>query len=174
MIKRTGARTGGRILVDQLRIQGCDRIFTVPGENGPVDARVTVVSPALDPNSTTVEIWVQAKNPDQRLKPGTSVQVSMLAQTIPDALVIPAAALLTGRDGTTSVMVVGADNRAHQKPVSVGIRQGDQVQITEGLQAGDHVVASGAYGLPDNTQVTVAAQTDEKQNEKQDEKQNEK
>src|SRR5437588_6382440 len=147
--------------------------ITVPGESDPVDARVTVVSPALDPNSTTVEVWVQAKNPDQRLKPGTSVQVSMLAQTIPDALVIPAAALLTGRDGTTSVMVVGADNRAHQKNVSVGIRQGDQVQITEGLQAGDRVVASGAYGLPDNTQVTVAAQTDEKQIEKQDEKQNE-
>ncbi len=33
MTKRTGARTGGRILVDQLRIQGCDRIFTVPGES---------------------------------------------------------------------------------------------------------------------------------------------
>jgi len=143
--------------------------IAVPGESEPVDAKVTVVSPALDPNSTTVEVWVQAKNPAQRSKPGTSVQVSMVAQTIPDALVIPAAALLTGQDGTTSVMVVGADNRAHQKPVSVGVRQGDQVQITEGLQAGDHVVASGAYGLPDNTQVTVAAQT-----EKQDEKQNEK
>ena len=33
MTKRTGARTGGQILVDQLRIQGCDRIFTVPGES---------------------------------------------------------------------------------------------------------------------------------------------
>jgi acetolactate synthase-1/2/3 large subunit len=33
MTKRCGARTGGRILVDQLRIQGCDRIFTVPGES---------------------------------------------------------------------------------------------------------------------------------------------
>jgi len=143
--------------------------ITVPGESEPVDAKVTVVSPALDPNSTTVEVWVQAKNPDQRLKPGTSVQVSMLAQTIPDAVVIPATALLTGQDGTTSVMLVGADNRAHQKPVSVGIRQGDQVQITEGLQAGDRVIASGAYGLPDNTQVTVAAQT-EKPTEKQNEK----
>jgi len=139
--------------------------ITVPGESDPVDAKVTVVSPALDPNSTTVEIWVQAKNPEQRLKPGTSVQVSVVAQTIPDALVVPAAALLTGQDGTTSVMVVGTDNRAHQRPVSVGIRQGDQVQITEGLQPGDRVIASGAYGLPDNTQVTVAAQT-EKQNEK--------
>jgi acetolactate synthase-1/2/3 large subunit len=33
MTKRTGARTGGRILVDQLKINGCDRIFTVPGES---------------------------------------------------------------------------------------------------------------------------------------------
>src|SRR5688572_23520576 len=33
MTKRTGTRTGGRILVDQLRILGCDRIFTVPGES---------------------------------------------------------------------------------------------------------------------------------------------
>src|SRR3954468_24331896 len=33
MTKPTGARTGGRILVDQLKMQGCDRIFTVPGES---------------------------------------------------------------------------------------------------------------------------------------------
>jgi HlyD family secretion protein len=144
--------------------------ITVPGQTDPVDARVTVVSPALDPNSTTVEIWVQAKNPDQRLKPGTSVQVSMVAQTIQDAVVIPAAALLTGQEGTTSVMLVGADNRAHQKTVSVGIRQGDQFQITEGLQPGDRVIASGAYGLPDNTQVTVAAQTEKQNEEKRNEK----
>src|SRR4029078_2336250 len=32
MTTRTGARTGGHILVEQLKIQGCDRIFTVPGE----------------------------------------------------------------------------------------------------------------------------------------------
>ena len=144
--------------------------ITVPGESDPVDARVTVVSPALDPNSTTVEIWVQAKNPDQRLKPGTSVQVSMLAQTIPDALVIPAVALLTGQDGATSVMLVGSDNRAHQRTVSVGIHQSDQVQITEGLQPGDRIVASGAYGLPDNTHVTVAAQTEKQNEEKQNAK----
>ncbi len=125
--------------------------ITVPGEDNPVEGKITVVSPALDPNSTTVEIWVQAKNSDQRLKPGTSVRLAMLAQTIPDALVIPATALLTGQDGTTSVMQVSADSHAHQKNVKVGIRQGDEVQVIEGLQAGDHIVASGAYGLPDNT-----------------------
>ncbi len=108
---------------------------------------------ALDPNSTTVEVWVQAKNPGQHLKPGTSVKLSMLAQSIPDALVIPAAGLLIGQDGSTSVMQIGADNHAHQKTVRVGIRQGDQIQITEGLKAGDKIVGSGAYGLPDNTAI---------------------
>jgi HlyD family secretion protein len=129
--------------------------ITAPGEDAPVEGKVTIISPALDPNSTTVEVWVQAKNPKQHLKPGTSVEIAMVAQTFPDALVIPAVSLLTGDDGATTVMVVGNDERAHQKPVKVGVRQTDQVQITEGLQAGDRVVASGAYGLPDNTKSKV-------------------
>ena len=132
--------------------------ITIPGEDKPVDGKVTVVSPALDPNSTTVEVWVQAKNPEQRLKPGTSVQVSMLAKTLADALVIPKVALLTGEDGTTSVMVAGADEKAHQKTVQVGVRQGDQVQITDGVKEGDRIVTSGAYGLPDNTKIKVEEQ----------------
>lgn len=129
--------------------------ITGPGEEKPVDGKVTVISPALDPNSTTVEVWVQAKNPEQRLKPGTSVAVSMLAKTIKDALVIPAASLLTAEDGTTSVMLAGSDGRVHQKPVKVGVRQGDVLQIVDGLQPGDRIVASGAYGLPDHTKITI-------------------
>ena len=134
--------------------------ITVPGEENPIEGKITVVSPALDPNSTTVEVWVQIKNTDQRLKPGTSVQLSMLAQTIPNALVIPVAALLTAQAGTTSVMQVSGDDHAHQKNVRVGIRQGDSVQIVEGLQAGDRVVASGAYGLPDKSKIKVESQNE--------------
>jgi multidrug efflux pump subunit AcrA (membrane-fusion protein) len=132
---------------------GDQAVITVPGETNPVEGKITVVSPALDPNSTTVEIWVQTRNKDGRLKPGTSVQLAMLAQTIPNTLVIPATGLLTGQDGATSVMQVDADSHAHKNNIKVGIRQGDQVQVTEGLQAGDHIVASGAYGLPDNAKV---------------------
>jgi HlyD family secretion protein len=132
--------------------------ITAPGEEQPTEGAITVISPALDPNSTTVEVWVQATNAEQRLKPGTSVQLSMLAKTIPDALVIPAASLLTAEDGATSVMLAGSDNRAHQKRVKVGVRQGEQAQIVEGVQAGDHVVATGAYGLPDNTRIKVEEQ----------------
>ncbi len=129
--------------------------LTAPGEEEPFEGKVTIISPALDPNSTTVEVWVQAKNTKEKLKPGTSVQVSMTAQTVPDALAIPAIALLTGDDGATTVMLVDKDDKAHQTPVKVGIRQGDQVQIVDGLKAGDRVVASGSYGLPDNTKIKV-------------------
>jgi HlyD family secretion protein len=140
----------------QLLKVGDAATITVPGEEQPVEGKVTVVSPALDPNSTTVEVWVQAKNPGQ-LKPGTSVQLSMVAQVVPDALVIPAVSLLTAQDGGTSVMLAGSDGKAHQQTVKVGIRQGDQVQILEGVKAGDKVVGAGAYGLPDNTKIRAQA-----------------
>src|SRR5215469_629976 len=63
--------------------------LTVRGEEDAVKGKVTVISPALDPNSTTVEVWVQAANSKQRLRPGTSVHLSMLAKTLKDALVVP-------------------------------------------------------------------------------------
>ncbi len=127
------------------------------GEDAPIDGKVTIVSPALDPNSTTVEVWVQAKNPKGSLRPGTSVQISMLARTVPNSIVVPQAAVLTAPDGTIYVMITGSDNKAHQKSVKTGIRQGDQVQILDGLAEGDRVIASGAYGLPDNTNIRVEA-----------------
>jgi RND family efflux transporter MFP subunit len=135
---------------------------TVPGIETVFPAKVSVVSPALDPSSTTVEIWVQLKNPKEQLKPGTSVQVSMIARSLPDALAIPSEALLTAADGTTSVMLAGSDGRAHQKIVKPGIRDGDRVQIVDGLQPGDRIVASGAYGLPDNSKITESTPADNK------------
>jgi multidrug efflux pump subunit AcrA (membrane-fusion protein) len=130
---------------------------SAPGLEDPIPGKVSVVSPALDPNSTTVEVWVDARNPHQELKPGTSVSISMLAQTIPDALTVPAAAVLTEPDGTTSVMVIGDDSRAHQRDVKTGVRQENQIQIVSGLKAGERVVTAGAYGLPDNTRVQLQA-----------------
>ena len=131
--------------------------MTVPGIDEPIEGKVTVVSPALDPNSTTVEVWLEAKNPKHALKPGTSVQLSLTAQTVKDALVVPASSVITTPDGTTAVMLAGTDGRAHQKAVKLGIRNGDDVQILEGVTASDKVVATGAYGLPDKTKIKIAA-----------------
>ena len=136
---------------------GDQATIDVSGLDKPTEGKVTLVSPALDPNSTTVEVWVQAKNPDQALKPGTSVRLSMVSETVPDALVVPASAVLTAADGSATVMVIGSDQHARQLAVKVGIRQDENVQILDGLKEGQSVVASGAYGLPDNTKVSVEA-----------------
>lgn len=131
--------------------------MTVPGMQQLITGTVTVVSPALDPNSTTVEVWLEAKNPKHALKPGTSVHLSLTAQTVKDALVVPKTSVLTAPDGSTTVMVAGSDGLAHQQAVKLGIRNGDDVQIVEGLSASDRVVTNGAYGLPDKTKIKVEA-----------------
>lgn len=131
--------------------------MTVPGVDHAIEGKVTVVSPALDPNSTTVEVWFEAKNPKHELKPGTSVALALTAKTIKDALVVPTSSVLTAPDGSTTVMLAGSDGRAHQQAVKLGIRNGDDVQILEGVSANDKVVSTGAYGLPDKTRITIAA-----------------
>jgi HlyD family secretion protein len=129
----------------------------LPGQKA-VSGKVTLVSPALDPGSTTVEVWVQAPNPGETMRPGASVHVTMVAQTVPEAVVIPAEALLTATDGTTSVMVLGSDNKAHQQKVTTGIRNGDDVQVTEGLKGGERLVTVGAFELA-NEDPDVLAKT---------------
>ena len=120
-----------------------------------VAGKVTVVSPAADPNTTTVQVWVEANNPGERLKPGATVRVSVVAATLDNAIVVPPAAILPGSEGGESVMVVGADSVAHEHKVQVGVRTPDKVQILSGASVGDQVVVSGGVGLQDGAKVRV-------------------
>lgn len=129
--------------------------LTAEGVEDKIPARITVVSPATDQNSTTVEIWAQASNAGNHLRPGTTVHLSIAAQKRDKALVIPSSAILNQADGSTAVMVLEQDNRAHLQAVQVGIQNGEQSEITSGLKAGQQVVTSGNYGLPDNTRVKI-------------------
>jgi HlyD family secretion protein len=138
------------------RLHVGDEATLVAGAGGKeIPGKVTTVSPAVDPNSTTVQVWVEAKNPGEKLEPGTTVTVSIVARTIKNALVVPAEAILTAPDGTTAVMVIGKDGKAHQTAVKTGTKDDDDEEILSGLSAGDQVVTIGAYGLPDGAKVTV-------------------
>ena len=127
----------------------------IPALEGPVKGRVSLVSPALDPGSTTIEVWVEASKPDQALKPGMTVQLSMTAKTVKDALVVPTPAIYKNPEGTDYVLLVGSDGHARLKTVQVGVRNAEFTQIVSGVAAGDPVISSGGYGLPDNTQVKI-------------------
>lgn len=128
------------------------------GNERQIKGKTTLVSPALDPNSTTIEVWVEAANPGDSLKPGESVELKIVAETVSHAIVIPAASLLTATDGGISVFVLGSDGRAVRQGVAVGIRNGDQVQITKGLKPGDKVITNGAFEL-NNEDPDVLAKT---------------
>lgn len=140
---------------DALLLRNGDKAtITVPGLEG-VPGTVTLVSPALDPNSTTVEIWVQAKNAGQQLRPGTAAQIAITAQTVHDALVIPASALLNASGNKGQVMVIDAQSKAQSRDVETGIQGQEGIQIVSGLKPGEQVVTVGAYGLPDKTKVKI-------------------
>ncbi len=132
--------------------------ITAPG-GVEVQGQVKLVSPALDANSTTVEVWIEALNKDGRLRPGTTVSVEMGARTIKDAIVVPAAAIFKTPEGVSTVMTFGSDGRAHQVEVETGIRQGDRVQIAKGLEGSEKVITVGGYGLPDKTKVKASETT---------------
>jgi RND family efflux transporter MFP subunit len=120
-----------------------------------VPGKVTVVSPATDPGSTTVQVWVEATNPGEQLKPGASVHVAITVATIKDAAVVPGAAIVSGEEGGTAVMTVSGSNTAHMKKVEVGVREGDKVQILSGVSPGDQVITVGAVGLEDKAKVRI-------------------
>jgi len=137
--------------------KGDDAAVKVAGSDETIKGKVTMVSPALDPGSTTVEVWVQAANRGGGLKAGASTTVSMVAKTVPNALIVPSQAVVTDEEGKKSVMVIGNDGAAHKREIETGIQNTDSVQIVSGLKPGEQVVSVGAYGLPDNTKVKVEA-----------------
>jgi len=129
----------------------------IPGLDEPIKGRVSLVSPALDPGSTTIEVWVEASRPDPALKPGMTVGLSMTAKMLKDALIVPTPAIYKNSEGADYVLLVGSDGHAHLKTVQVGVRNAEFAQIVSGVAAGDQVINSGGYGLPDNTQIKIEA-----------------
>ena len=138
----------------QLKI-GNEATITQTDTNIELPGKIVVISPAVDPSTTTVQVWVEAKNPGEKLRAGVTVRISAVAQTIDGAIVIPQAALLPSAEGNTVVMVVGQDMVAHERKVGIGVKQDDKVQILSGLKPGEQIIVVGGLGLEDGKKVRV-------------------
>ena len=145
---------------------GDEASVSVPGVDGPVPAKVSLISPALDPGSTTVEVWLRVDNTGGKYKAGTPVRTSIVGRTVPKAIKIPLTAVLTSQDGSKSVMVVGQDSVVHKKTVQVGINDGKDIQVTGGLNGSETVITVGAYGLDDGTKVKIGKPEEESEQAK--------
>src|SRR5215467_8960660 len=134
------------------------------GLDEPVKGRVSLVSPALDPGSTTIEVWVEAVKSNPALKPGMTVELSMTAKTVKDALVVPTPAVFRNNEGANYVVIAGSDGHAHVKTIQVGVHNPEFSQIASGVNPGEPIISSGGYALPDNTQIKIEAPSaDEKE-----------
>jgi len=141
----------------QLRV-GDAATISVAGLEKTVRGKVTLVSPAIDPNSTTVEIWVSAANKSGALRPGSTAKLDIVSSALKNTLAVPSMALVQAADGA-HVMVVDNGSIAHDTTVQTGIVDTEQqlTQITLGLESGERIVTVGAYGLPDGSKVIPAS-----------------
>jgi HlyD family secretion protein len=146
-----------------------------PADGGElVTGTVTIVSPATDVNTTTVQVWVTADNHDGRMRAGESVHVSIVAATIDGATLVPSAAILPNDEGETIVLVVDDKDIAHEKVVQIGLREPEMVQIVAGVDLGQRVVTSGGLGLEDKSKVRVMKPGEKKAGEKDEADEDEK
>jgi multidrug efflux pump subunit AcrA (membrane-fusion protein) len=148
-----------------------DPVTVLPQEtpDEKIEAKISLISRASDPQNRTVEVWVNLKNGDGRLRANSAAKVAVTTKTAADVIVIPASAvtLKASNADEGTVMVVDEESVAHEAPVTVGIRNAEQVEILTGLQPGQTVVIEGNYALPDGTKVKTEEGGDE---EEKDEK----
>jgi HlyD family secretion protein len=138
----------------QLKI-GDPAEIKVEGDQELIEGRISLVSPALDPGSTTIEVWAETRKPGLHLKPGMTVGIEITSKTVKDVLVLPSSAVFKNADGAPYVLVAGTDKKAHQKLVQLGVKNPELTQITSGISAGDPVIVSGGYALPDGTAIEI-------------------
>lgn len=147
-----------------------DAATVVPTDTSAEEMRgqITLLSRSSDPTNRTVEVWVTLANGAGLLRANGAAQVTVFANSKNDAIIIPASAVTleasNANEGT--VMVVDAQNVAHETKVTVGIRTSDKIEIVEGLQGAETVVIEGNFALPDGTKVEVAKPEEKQEQEK--------
>ena len=119
---------------------------------------LTFIDNAVDTTTGTVMLKASFPNQDGTLWPGQFAAVSMRLFVEPNALVVPAGAVLTGQEGTY-VYVVDSTNAAQQRRVAVERTAGGLAVISTGLKDGEQVVTSGQSRLTQGAAVTTAQRT---------------
>lgn len=143
-------------------------IFLPSAPDERMAGKVTQISRAADSQNRTVEVWANFANERGLLRAGDSVQFVISAKPAEDAVVVPISAVTLDASNSDegTVMTVDDQSIAHETKVKVGIKQGDKIQITEGLEGGETIVTEGNYELPDGTRVEPAKEEENKDEDK--------
>lgn len=107
-----------------------------------LEGRVDIIDPQLDPETRSARIVARVANPERLLRPGMSARVSLVLARKENALTMPSEAVFI-QGGQTMVYVVQADSTVAPRPVTLGLRESERVEVTAGLAPGDVVVRAG-------------------------------
>lgn len=119
------------------------RLAAYAGET--FDGRIESVLPQVSTTSRTVEVRIALDNPDGRLRPGMTAEVDLRGDDKREALLVPSEAVI--RTGRRSVVIVADRESGQYAPteIVIGGSFGDRIEVAEGLQEGQRVVASGQF-----------------------------
>jgi membrane fusion protein (multidrug efflux system) len=125
---------------DSIRL-GSPIAFSVTGREQKFGGEVYAYDPRIDEQTRTLLIRALCPNPGGVLLPGAFANVELTLRETPDALMVPAEALIP--DFEAAFVFVVEDGKAERRQVVTGIRTDSHVQILSGLAPGDVVVTSG-------------------------------
>jgi membrane fusion protein, multidrug efflux system len=137
----------------RLRVGQEVRVLSELLEEGKAAGEVLRISPVIDASTGTVKVTIAIAREEQRVLPGMFVQVEIVVATHEDALLIPKVALVYD-EGKSTVFRV-EDGKAVRRLVRRGFAGAEQVEVLEGLAAGDEIVTAGQGLLQDGASVRV-------------------
>jgi membrane fusion protein (multidrug efflux system) len=104
--------------------------------------RFDMVDPTVDPQTGTLGIRVLFPNPENLLKPGQYAKVRVRVSNHQDAVVIPVTAIMDVQ-GMKSVYLVDEEGTVKNQPVKLGTESMNLAVVTDGVKAGDMLLAEG-------------------------------
>lgn len=134
---------------------GLKATLDLPGQTERFEATLVSTANAIVENSRTALVQLQAPNPDGKLWPGAFAEVHFHIPADPEALRIPATALIFGPNGM-SVAAVNADSKVVLKPIRVGRNLGDDVEIRSGVSLSDRLIDNPQESLESGDAVRIA------------------
>jgi multidrug efflux system membrane fusion protein len=129
------------------------------GGGEPSEGALTFIDNAVDTATGTILLKGRFPNDDGALWPGAFVNVRLQLYVEPNALVVPASAIVAGQQGSF-VFVIQKDSSAATKPVTVSRTVGDYAIVNGDIQPGDRVVTDGQIRLRQGAKVQIKAAAD--------------
>jgi len=109
--------------------------------------KISFISPALDPNTRTLQARIVVQNPGEKLKNNMYVTATVNAGLEQNAIAVPDSSVLRDDENQPFVYVTMGSNQFGRRPVEIGQSEAGKTQILKGLNPGDKVVGDGSLFL---------------------------